>query len=96
MLELLVNIGELMAAAAKMNEALNRYNEAIGNVKAAAEDLGSKWEGDGQVAFLADQAQAYTWYSSLVQVVMAMIDEARKMAERYEDNINTLKSIMQG
>lgn len=96
MFELLVNISELVQAAAKMNEALGNYREAIGNVKAAADELASKWEGDGQVAFVADQEQAYKWYNSLADVVMNMIEEAKKVAQRYEDNISNLKSIMQG
>ena len=94
MLELLVNISELTAAAAKMNEAVANYREAVDQVKAAADDLASKWEGDAQVAFVNDQANAYKWYFSLADVVDSMIEEARRVAKRYEENINNLKSIM--
>lgn len=94
MIELLVNISELTAAAAKMNEAVTSYREAIGQVKSAADDLASKWEGDAKVAFVNDQNNAYKWYISLADVVDAMIEEARRVAKRYEDNISNLKSIM--
>lgn len=94
MIELLVNIGELTAAAAKMNEAVASYREAVDQVKTAADDLASKWEGDAQVAFVNDQNNAYKWYFSLADVVDAMIEEARRVARRYEENLNNLKSIM--
>lgn len=94
MLELLVNISELTAAAAKMNEAVSNYREAVDQVKTAADELASKWEGDAQVAFVNDQNDAYRWYFSLADIVDAMIEEARRVARRYEENINNLKGIM--
>ena len=94
MMELLVDIGELISAANNMQTALETYNEAIGAVKTAADELAGNWEGDGQVAFVADQNAAYTWYNSLYEVVVEMINEARRTAQRYRDHIDQLKAQM--
>ena len=94
MLELLVDISLLLEAANNMNTALETYHGAIDSVNSAANELASKWEGDGQVAFVADQNSAYTWYNSLYQVVQEMIAEAKKTAERYRDHVELLKSQM--
>ena len=68
--------------------------EAIDSVNAAAQDLASKWEGDGQVAFVADQAECYRWCNSLAQCAMEFISETKRMAERYVDALAQLKSQM--
>ena len=93
-LEVLVDIAQLASAANNMNSALETYRGAIDSVNAAAQDLASKWEGDGQKAFVTDQEAAYKWYNSLVQVTMEMIKEARLTVERYRDHISQLKSQM--
>ncbi|MBQ9719740.1 MAG: WXG100 family type VII secretion target [Oscillospiraceae bacterium] len=93
-LEVLVDIAQLASAANNMNTALETYRGAIDNVNAAAQDLASKWEGDGQVAFVADQDAAYRWYNSLVEVTREMIAEAKRTVERYRDRINILKGQM--
>ncbi|MBR4443437.1 MAG: WXG100 family type VII secretion target [Clostridia bacterium] len=94
MLEVLVDMAQLSSAANNMQNALETYRGAIDNVKTAADNLASKWEGDGQVAFVNDQQQAYTWYNSLVQCVHEMIAEARRTVERYRDHVAQLKSQM--
>lgn len=94
MFELLVNIAELTQAAAKMASALANYREAIADVKTAADELASNWEGDGQVAFVNDQSQAYKWYIDLSDIVQAMIDEARRIADRYTDMLNEAANIL--
>ena len=92
--EILVQIGELMAAAANMSQAKETYEGAIDDVHAAADDLASKWEGEGQKAFVADQATAYTYYRNLVQLAADIIEETRKVADRYRDHIEQLKARM--
>lgn len=96
MLEILVDIGQLMSAANNMNSALETYRGAIDNIQAAAQELASKWEGDGQVAFVNDQEAAYKWYNSLVEVARQMINEAKLTCERYRDHVDRLKSQMGG
>ena len=94
MVELLVDIAQLAQAASNMNSALDTYQSAIDSLNTAANDLASKWEGDGQVAFVNDQAAAYRWYNSLAEVVQEMIAEARRIADRYRDSVELLKSQM--
>lgn len=94
MLEVLVDIGQLISAANNMSTALETYRGAIDSVKSSADELAGKWEGDGQVAFVNDQAAAYQWYNSLYQVVQEMIAEAKRTADRYHDHIEILKSKM--
>ena len=93
-LEVLVDIGQLASAANNMSQALETYRGAIDNVNAAAQDLAGTWEGDGQVAFVNDQAAAYRWYNSLVEVTREMIAEANRTVDRYRDHVAQLKSQM--
>lgn len=93
---LLVQVAELSAAAAKMNEAMETYRQATGDVKAAAADIASKWEGAAKDAFVADQDNAYNWYVSLTDVVFAIIEEAQRCIERYREAEERLKAVMKG
>ena len=93
-MEVLVEIEQLIGAANNMASAKETYQGAIDSVHAAANDLAGKWEGDGQVAFVADQEAAYNWYNSLMEVAQEMIAEAKRTAERYRDRINILKGQM--
>ena len=94
MMEILVDIAELMAAANSMSKAKDIYEDAITNVKNAADELAGNWEGDGQVAFVADQAQAYTYYRSLIDIALDVIENVKKTAEVYSDSIARRKSLM--
>ncbi|MBO4297734.1 MAG: WXG100 family type VII secretion target [Clostridia bacterium] len=95
-MRLLVNAIELSQAAAKMNEAMEAYNEAIEAVKTAAADLASKWEGDGQKAFVANQDEAYRWYSSIHAVVIFVINTVKKVIDTYREAEKRAASIMKG
>ena len=90
----MVDIAQLLSAANNMNNALETYRGAIDGLRSAAQDLASKWEGDGQVAFVNDQEAAYRWYNSLAQVTAEMIAEARRTVDRYRDRIDILKGQM--
>ena len=95
-MRLLVNAIELSQAAAKMNEAMEVYNEAIEAVKAAAADLASKWEGDGQKAFVANQEEAYNWYTGIRGVVLYIIETVKKVVDMYQQAESRINSIMKG
>ena len=96
MLEILVDIAQLASAANNMNNALETYKGAIDSVQTAAHELASKWEGEGQVAFVNDQEAAYKWYNSLVEVAREMINEAKLTCDRYRDHVERLKAQMGG
>ena len=94
MVELLVEFAAVRSAISNMNQAREAYQEAIDSVNAAAQDLASKWEGDGQVAFVADQAECYRWCNSLAQCAMEFITETGRMIDRYEDAVGQVKAQM--
>jgi WXG100 family type VII secretion target len=94
MMEILVEIGQLISAANNMMRAKETYESAINDVQSAANDLASKWEGEGQVAFVNDQARAYQYYTSLCQLAVEIINEVNKNAQRYRDHVQQLKSQM--
>lgn len=93
-MRLLVQVSELMQAAAKMNDALENYREATGNVKTAAADLAGKWEGAAKEAFVNDQENAYRWYISMADVVMMIIMEARRCADLYQKAEEKISSML--
>ena len=95
-MRLLVNAIELSQAAAKMNEAMEVYNEAIEAVKSSAADLASKWEGDAKQAFVTNQDEAYRWYSSIHSVVITIINTVKQVIEQYKQAEESIKSIVRG
>jgi len=95
-MRLLVNAIELTQAAAKMNEAMEVYNEAIDAVKSAAADLASKWEGDAQKSFVTNQDEAYRWYSSIHGVVVYIINTVKQVIDMYRSAEEQIKSIVRG
>lgn len=94
MIELLVDVAQLMSAANNMEQARQTYMSALDTLRSAADELASKWEGDGKVAYQNDQEAAFRWYNSMAEVVGEMIAEARRTAERYSDRIQIIKSHM--
>ena len=69
---------------------------AFDAVKSAAADLASKWEGDGQKAFVANQDEAYRWYSSIHAVVKYVIETVKKVIDTYREAEKRAASIMRG
>ncbi len=93
---LLVQWIELSQAAAKMNQAMEIYNNAINAVKSAAADLASKWEGDTKEAFVRNQEEAYKWYSMIHNIVVGIINLVKKVINMYKEAESKVKSIVQG
>lgn len=96
MLEVLVQMHELIAAANKMNQAMETYQEAVENAKTAAADLASKWEGTAKDAFVTFQEDAYSWHKAIINVVRQMIEVIRKVADKYDEMENKVKNLMKG
>ena len=96
MLEVLVDMAQLASAANNMQNALETYRGAIGNVKSAADALASKWEGDTKEAFVRNQEEAYKWYSTIHNIVIGIIDLVKKVINMYKEAENKVKSIVQG
>ena len=93
-IHMIVEYAKLAAAAAKMAEALMNYRESTKNVKSAADDLASKWEGATRDAFVEDQENAYNWYGQIAEVVSNVIQLAKDCLEQYQETEQRIKSIM--
>ena len=92
----LVQAAELIQAANEMNQATEIYEGAVENCKTAAADLASKWEGDAQKAFVAQQENAYSWHKQILSVVRQMIDVIHKAVDLYNQMEDAVKSVVQG
>ena len=93
---MLVQAAELIQAANEMNQAMEIYQGAVENCKSAAADLASKWEGDAQKAFVAQQENAYSWHKQIISIVRQMIDVVRKAVALYNQMEDAVKSVVQG
>jgi len=77
--------GEQMRKAATEldNEAMN-YENASKVAMAAADQLASKWEGDAQKVFVAEQQQAKNWYLQMAAIVRQYAAALQKAAKDYQ------------
>ncbi|MCD8087334.1 MAG: WXG100 family type VII secretion target [Oscillospiraceae bacterium] len=78
-----VTISELQSAATKITEAASDYQSAADTLKAAADELAATWEGDSQVAFVAEQEAAYEWYKKMAALCEEYAQSMNTAAERY-------------
>ena len=92
----LVQAAELIQAANEMNQATEIYEGAVESCKSAAADLASKWEGDAQKAFVAQQENAYSGHKQSLSVVRQMIDVIHKAVDLYNQMEDAVKSVVQG
>ena len=89
-----VSASELTAAAAKISQAANDFLQTAGQVLAAAEALGSSWEGDSQVAFAAEQAKAVAWYRRMGEIVNSYVDMLNGAAKAYQQADTDVSSMI--
>lgn len=91
-----VTISELQSAASKITQSAADYKAAADNLKASADELAASWEGDSQVAFVAEQEHAYEWYKNMAAIceryAEAMQDAARKYTETDTEAASLIKS----
>ena len=79
-----VNISELQDAATKIDQYAEDYLTAANNLKAAADQLASTWEGDSQVAFVTEQENAYNWYKNMAAICKQYANAMRQAAQKYQ------------
>ncbi|MBR4443438.1 MAG: WXG100 family type VII secretion target, partial [Clostridia bacterium] len=70
------------------------YNQAIEQLRAAAEALASKWEGEGRDAFYENQMRAFRHYYSLRDICRAIADKIEEARSRYSEALDHLKQLM--
>ena len=80
-----VTISELQNAASKISQSAADYQSAADSLKAAADELASTWEGDSQVAFVAEQQQAYEWYKKMASICEQYAQSMNMAAQRYQE-----------
>jgi len=93
-MSLIVDVVEAAQAQAKMMEAIQNYKEATAAVKAAADDIASKWEGDAKEAFVENETNAYNFYVGIATVATGAAEAVKKMISEYTDTEAKLKSIV--
>lgn len=96
LMELLVEVAELSAAAEEINKACTVYEETKDACKSAGEELASMWQGEGQEAFVQYMENAFKWWYQLVQIVRDIVSAIKKVVEAYENLENTVKGIVGG
>lgn len=79
-----VSISELQSAASRITQAAEDYKNAATSLKAAADELAATWEGDSQVAFVAEQEDAYNWYTKMAAICVEYAKSMEVAAENYE------------
>jgi len=80
-----VTISEMQNAANKISQAAQDFLNAAGQTFSAAEALGQSWEGDSQVAFMAEQQQANAWYKKMVEIVNTYVSSLQNAAKTYQE-----------
>lgn len=79
-----VNISELQSAASNIRQYAEDYANAATTLKAAADELAATWEGDSQVAFVAEQERAYEWYKKMAAICEEYAGAMETAANNYE------------
>ena len=74
-------IPEKQNAANKISQAAKAFLDAAEAYKAAAYDLSREWEGDSQVAFVAEQEKVIQWYKKMVEIVQTYVTSLNNAAK---------------
>lgn len=93
MTSLFVTIRAIRGYLAKAREAQQQFDEAAADMKRAAEELCSRWQGDAAVAFAKEQGVFDGWckgMSGLGQEYMVMLDKAISTYESTEAQVKNL------
>ena len=96
MIELAVDLAKLAMAEAEIQKALETYRVAVGKAKAAAAALRADWEGDAANEFEREQANAYKWHMSIVDIITSFIRVLERAIQMYREYEEKVKSLIQG
>ena len=96
MIELAVDLAKLAMAEAEIQKALATYRVAVDKAKTAAAALCANWEGDAADEFEREQAEAYKWHMSIVDVITSFIRELERAIQTYQEYEEKVKSLIQG
>ena len=79
-----VTVSEMYNAASKIHQAAEDYLAAACKVYAIAEVLGQSWEGDSQIAFMAEQQKAKEWFTKMAALVESYLQMIQRAAKAYQ------------
>ena len=74
MADLIVTIEAIIGYLAKVREAKEQLNEANADMKNAAEQLCSIWQGDAANSFAAEQGVLNTWVNEMISIGAEYMD----------------------
>lgn len=95
-IELAVDLAKLAMAEVEIQKALAIYRTAVDKAKTAAAELCANWEGDAANSFEQEQANAYKWHMSIVDVVETFIGELERTIQKYREAEEKIKGLIQG
>ena len=91
-----VTISEMQNAANKIAQEAENFLNAANQTFQSAQALGESWEGDSQVAFMAEQQKANEWYKKMVDIVHTYVSSLQNAAKAYQqadsDSAQNIKS----
>ena len=93
---LAVDLAKLAMAEMEIQRALAIYRSAVDKAKAAAAELRANWEGDAANTFEREQATAYQWHMSIVDVITSFIGELERTIQKYREAEEKIKGMIQG
>jgi len=96
MIELAVDLAKLAMAETEIQKALAIYRAAVDKAKTAAAALCANWEGDAANEFEREQANAYKWHMSIVDIITSFIQELERTIRVYQEYEEKVKSLIQG
>ena len=80
-----VTVSEMQNAVNKISQAAENFLNAAGQTFTAAQTLAESWEGDSQVAFVAEQQKANEWYKKMVEIVNTYVQSLQTAAKNYQE-----------
>lgn len=94
MIGLTADLVTLVQSGREITQAVSVYKSTVDKAKAAAQDLGSKWEGDARDAFMAEQEKAYNWHMNIADIAWAFGEALEHAAEQYESAESFVASLI--
>lgn len=91
MARIMVTLRALRKFAKDNKAAQERLDEAKAEMKAAADDLCSRWEGEAATAFAEEQNRVTNWFVELLRIGATYVAAVLKAADTFEAADNDIK-----
>ena len=87
-------IPEMDTAVSKLDRAIDEFTSAVQTTRSAADTVAAGWEGDAQVAFVAEQAEALQYYEQMSQLVTEFTNKVQEASKAYTDTDHQCAGIL--